>query len=235
MTLAFNNLLPCALDPISAKSVATLRSITSADFSCWIFACLEHEQTLERLAANGAIHPLGFLKLVLAVGPNGERVRMHLWPVTHQIEAATHAHDHYWSFSSLAIVGNVASTFFETATDSSEGAEFHEWRLQQFHKHPRRGAPYNFMGGGSVYLKERQTLRVHQGGVYSMPAGEIHLGRPDDYGPGATLVLQGPAESTVTRTFHRDSSPGSVPPRTRESTLTANRLRSILCEFRKAL
>jgi hypothetical protein len=224
-------LLAHATQPLAPASAGALRSLDTAEFHSWAARSLACSDCLSELAASGAVHPLGFVKLVLKTGSSGERVRLHLWPISLKFETANHPHDHYWSFSSLILAGSMTSTFYEVASVDGPGEQHHEWRLAQFRSNPQRGAPYTFVNGGRATLHPCRVQTLNTGDIYSMRVGEIHKAERLGIVPTASLVLQGPQESTATRTFHPESGFDFTYPGTTEIPLTARMVRLILTDF----
>ncbi|HKY33311.1 MAG TPA: hypothetical protein VJV23_12300 [Candidatus Polarisedimenticolia bacterium] len=180
-----DRLLDVALHPVHPHARSHLASkaggIVSALLNGWF----------EPQAARQAVwHPNGFLKLTLAQGARGQRLRLHIWPARIEVEPLTEdVHTHYWAFSSVVLLGSLWS---ETFTPSPSGKQYRDKSLRDFQRKAGGGRTYPFRIGGLVRLSKDGEQRLVRGGTHWLAAGGTHRISRHGAGPAATLVLQGP-------------------------------------------
>jgi hypothetical protein len=193
-------LLKKALKPTS-RDAQTLRRVSKERWvSAWASSVLSDEAALINLTAHSVWHPNGFLKVVVAQGGDGERVRLHVWPRSEASSEGEDIHDHYWTFSSVVVQGRLEIDSYEI-TDGRRGLPFRVKELPGFHRDIRVGETYDVEDLGVTFLCRKSRTRVGEGEVYSMASCEIHRVKKVGGGITATLMLQGPPAKARTRVF----------------------------------
>lgn len=172
MNPALNKMLEYCEDPISTATRRKLSLAANGIWEEWLRTTIESEELLERHSEQARWHPNGFLKLTLAEGDDGRRIRLHIWPPNDRFATRQDIHDHYWDFSSVVIAGALSIEHY-LECGSKEGIEFESAVLADFWgKGP---------GDRRYYFRPAQNLRLICGKRETARAGDTHWLKCGDF------------------------------------------------------
>jgi hypothetical protein len=221
-----------AIDPTRGTAMGALTSVPVKEFGEWIIYVIGNSRLMLGLLEKARWHPLGFLKIPIAVGAQGQRVRLHFWPASSSIPIPEDIHDHYWDFSSRMLCGELESTCYES--ESQYGTLYEVWSLSDFRVNSEAGRPYEFCFTGITSLRVEYAHKLSVSSAYHMKVGMIHRIHKMNNNPAATLILQGPPVSKVTKVFYPVRSKMQLVRRSCQE-VTYEQLRGALVLIKKSL
>ncbi|MEL6439188.1 MAG: hypothetical protein AAFQ80_08060 [Cyanobacteria bacterium J06621_8] len=175
------HLLSLASVPESEEAICQLKEIKVIKL---FDKLLKDKLFIEGVAHNSFIHPNGFYKIVIAEGNQGERLRIHFWSEKEKTSRnKCDIHDHFWSFTSLVLFGNIYSEIFEP-TKASNADDYTHFKLRDL---TDQSYELEKMELVQLLCTERNTLS--QGDIYSLSDSQLH--RVECPCDTATFVLQG--------------------------------------------
>jgi hypothetical protein len=177
-----------SMDPFSpAVGPALSAATTSGELRRFIAGLLNDTRATSACAERSFPHPLGFLKIVLATHPNGEKLRLHVWPNGKECGVEQDIHDHFWDFCSVVLQGEMEFLDFIPA---DRGENYYHYRLL-----PTAPSAYEQVYLGKSALSSGTVHRLRAGDWISVGRTTLHRAYPTTSGLCATLLLQGPQQS----------------------------------------
>ncbi len=180
-----DSLLYAAKEPMAKESINLLGNITFNNVRDLLLYITQEENLAEKMRSISYSHVLGFDKLILAEGNNGEKVRLHIWhkdQPTYQKNKFVDIHDHYWDFSSLVLKGPLLSRRYMV---SNTGNNQH----QRIKLVPKLLGDYELREAGTQSLELIEQKRIREGEVHTLEHHQLHSIVNEDF--AVSLVLQG--------------------------------------------
>jgi hypothetical protein len=183
-----------AVSPLSsAAGHALTLAFKTGDIRRFLEHVLNDPKAASTCAARSFPHPLGFLKIVLTAYPNGAKLRLHVWPDGREHDVEQDIHDHFWDFCSIVLNGEMEFVDFLPADD---GDDYFHYRL-----YPNSPSGYKQVFLGNSYLSSRAIHRLSVGDSMCVSRMTLHRAYPTTSGLCATLLLQGPQQSSCNNIY----------------------------------
>ena len=145
---------------------------------------------LEELSKSAYFHVNGFLKITLAKGSDGSKLRLHIWndTILEYSNAQLSAHNHPWSFCSVVLCGSFRNIIYQTENTAGELHHKHSCIID---------GPENYghtiKEEGAVKLMETSNTVMRKGSSYFEYSKAIHRAMPENNkGITSTLIYQYP-------------------------------------------
>ncbi|HRX00704.1 MAG TPA: hypothetical protein P5280_14515 [Cyclobacteriaceae bacterium] len=185
MSEIIDSLLYAAKEPIAKESINLLGNITFNNVRDLLLYITQKENLTEKIMSISYSHVLGFDKLILAKGNNGEKVRLHIWhkdQPTYQKNKFVDIHDHYWDFSSLVLKGSLLSRKYMVSNTGSN-------QYQRIKLVPKLLGDYELREAGTQNLELIEQRRIREGEVHTLAHHQLHSIINEGF--AVSLVLQG--------------------------------------------